>query len=164
MPTVLTPEQRREAIEAIRRFPDQLEAALEGLTEEQLTARPIPHEWSVAQNVHHLADSHLNAYIRLRLLLTEDNPPLKAYDQDQWAELPDAKDTDLALSLSILRGLHGRWAKLLDTLTEADFSRQGVHSSSGAYTIDDLLSIYSVHGTGHIEQMGRQLEAGKNSG
>jgi hypothetical protein len=161
MPTVLTPQQRREAIDAIRRFPDQLEAALQGLTEEQLTARYIPHEWSVAQNVHHLADSHMNAHIRLRLLLTEENPPLKAYDQDQWAELPGATDTDLESSLSILRGLHARWAKLLDTLTEADFSREGVHSSSGAYAIDDLLSIYSVHGTGHIEQFRRQLAAGK---
>jgi hypothetical protein len=159
MPAVLTPDQRRDAIKRIRRFPDELEAALQGLTEEQLTTRYISHEWSVAQNVHHLADSHLNAYTRLRLLLTEDHPSIRAYDQDKWAELPDAKDTDLELSLMILRGLHARWAKLWDSLTDADFSREGVHPEIGAYTVDDVLRIYSQHGTGHIEQLQRQLAA-----
>ena len=160
MTVVLTPEQRRDYIERIRRFPAELEAALQGLTEEQLTAHYIPHEWSVAQNVHHLADSHLNAYVRLRLLLTEDHPTMRPYNQNAWAELPDAKDTDLELSLSILRGLHARWAKLLDSLSESDFAREGIHPETGAYTIDTLLNTYAHHGTGHIEQLQRQLAAG----
>jgi hypothetical protein len=160
MPAVLTPEQRREAIEAIRRFPDELEVALEGLTEEQLTTRYIAHEWSVAQNVHHVADSHLNAYCRLRLLLTESSATVRAYDQDKWAELPDAKEADLRDSLLLIRSLHARWVKLWDSLSEADFSRAGVHPELGAYTVDDILRIYSGHGRGHIEQLGRQLAAG----
>lgn len=161
MPTRLTPEQRRDCIERIRRFPDELEAALQGLTDEQLTTRYDPTEWSVAQNVHHLADSHLNAYTRTRLLLTEDHPTIRPYDQEAWAELPDAKTPSLQTSLMILRGLHARWTELLDSLEESDFQRSGVHPEMGdGYTIDEILSIYSRHGTGHIEQFRRQLAAG----
>jgi uncharacterized damage-inducible protein DinB len=159
MPIVLTPEQRRDYIERIRRFPAELEAAIAGLSDEQLLARPIPGEWSIAQNVHHLVDSHVNAYCRLRLLLTEENPTLRGYDQDKWAELPDAVTSDLSDSLTILRGLHARWAALWDTLTDADFARQGFHPESGPYTVDDSLNIYAHHGTGHIEQIRRNLAA-----
>jgi hypothetical protein len=161
MPTLYTPEERRERIDRIRRFPADLEAALQGLTDEQLTARYDPTEWSVAQNVHHVVDSHMNAYIRLRLLLTEDHPTIKPYDQDAWAELTDAKIASLDDSLAILRGLHTRWTLLLDSLSDADFLRAGKHPAiEGDYTVDDILRIYSEHGEGHIDQLGRQLTAG----
>jgi len=161
MPIVLTPDQRRECINRIRRFPAELEAALQGLSEEQLTARYDPTEWSVAQNVHHVADSHLNAYIRTRLILTEDHPRVTAYRQDLWAELPDAKTPALETSLSILRGLHERWTQLLDSLQPSDFARSGIHPENDNYTIDNIVNTYANHGAGHIEQLQRQLAAGK---
>ena len=161
MSTVFTPQERRERIEQIRRFPAELEAAIQGLTDEQLTTRYDPTEWSVAQNVHHLVDSHMNGYIRMHLLLTEDHATVRPYNQDAWAELPDAKIAFLDDSLLILRGLHARWSRFLDYLSDADFRRVGKHPDiEGDYTIDDILDIYSRHGTGHIEQLGRQLAAG----
>jgi hypothetical protein len=160
MSTILTPDQRRDCIERIRRFPSELEAALQGLSDEQLTTRYDPKEWSVAQNVHHLVDSHMNAYIRTRLLLTEEHPTVRPYDQDAWSELADAKTPNLEPSLIILRGMHQRWTELLDSLSESDFQRQGIHPDLGDYTIDDVLRIYSAHGSGHIDQFQRQLAAG----
>jgi hypothetical protein len=161
MPIVLTPDQRRDAIERIRRFPAEIAAAVQGLTDEQLTTCYDPTEWSVAQNVHHVVDSHMNAYIRTRLLLTEDHPTVRPYDQDAWAELTDANTPSLEDSLLILRHMHARWTRLLDSLTDADFRRVGKHPAiEGDYTIDDVLDIYSQHGTGHIDQLNRQLAAG----
>lgn len=161
MLTVLTPEQRRECIERIRRFPDELEAAVRGLTDEQLTSRYDPSEWSVAQNVHHLVDSHMNAYIRTRLMLTEDNPRVTAYKQDLWAELVDAKSPSIAVSLTLLRALHQRWTQLFDGLEDSDFGRPGIHPENPDYTIDGIVQTYANHGTGHIEQLQRQLAAGQ---
>jgi len=164
MPIVLTPQQRRDCIDRIRRFPADLEAAIHGLTEEQLTARYDPTEWSVAQNVHHVVDSHMNAYIRTRLILTEDNPRVTAYKQDLWAELPDAKTPAVETSLHILRGLHARWTQLLDSLQPGDFARRGIHPDSDDYSIDNIVNTYARHGAGHIEQLQRQLAAGAKIG
>jgi hypothetical protein len=162
MPTILTPQERREHIDRIRRFPDELEAAVRGLTAEQLTTRYDPTEWSVAQNVHHLVDSHVNAYIRTRLILTEDMPRVTSYKQDLWAELADAKAPDIEVSLGILRGLHARWTQLFDSLDEGDFARRGVHpDDTDDYSLDKILTIYANHGEGHIDQLQRQLAAGK---
>src|SRR6185369_5910715 len=104
-----TDSQRREMIEKIRNLPTQLRELVSGLTDAQLTTHFLVHEWTVAQNVHHVADSHMNSFIRLRLILTEERPPLKPYDQDRWAELADSGTTALEESLSILEGLHRRW-------------------------------------------------------
>ncbi len=162
MSVVFTPQERIERIDQIRRFPAELETAVQGLNEEQLTTRYDPTEWSVAQNVHHVVDSHVNAYIRTRLILTEDKPTVRPYLQERWAELPDAKSPVITTSLLILRGLHQRWTELLDSLQEVDFRRSGIHPNiDGDYTIDDILQIYSEHGTGHIDQLQRQLQAGK---
>lgn len=162
MSVVFTPQERLDRIDQIRRFPAELETAVQGLNEEQLTTCYDSSEWSVAQNVHHLVDSHMNAYIRTRLILTEDNPPIKPYLQESWAELTDAKTPAITTSLLILRGLHQRWTELLDSLQDSDFRRTGLHPDhEGDYTIDSILQIYSEHGTGHIEQLQRQLQAGK---
>jgi hypothetical protein len=162
MSVVYTPQERIDRIDRIRRFPAELETAIQGLNEEQLTTRYDPTEWSVAQNVHHCVDSHVNAYIRTRLILTEDNPPIKPYLQESWAELTDAKTPAITTSLLILRGLHQRWTELLDSLQDSDFRRTGLHPDhEGDYTIDSILQIYSEHGEGHIDQLQRQLQAGK---
>ncbi len=153
-----TPEQRRAYIETIATFPDVLEALVTPLTEEQLHTHFLAHEWTVAQNVHHLADSHMNSFIRFKLLLTEDNPTIKPYDQDAWAVTPDYQPP-IATSLGILRGLHVRWAALLNHLGETDWARRGTHPASGVITIDSLLKSYHDHCLAHIDQITRTLAA-----
>ncbi len=156
---MLTPEQRSERIEKIRQFPAQLERALAGLSAEQLTTPYLAGEWSVAQNVHHLADSHMNAFTRAKLILSEDHPLLKPYDQDAWAAMPDGMAPALDTSLMILRGLHSRWADVLESARDADWQRVGIHPERGEVTLERILEIYSGHGEGHIDQIRRTLAA-----
>lgn len=160
---MLTFEQRQEMIAAIRAFPAQLEARVNGLDERQLKTRFIPGEWSVIQNVHHLADSHMNAFIRTKLMLLEDRPTLKPYHQDDWAETPDSTTTSLAASLAILKGLHTRWADLFASLKDGDWGRVGLHPEAGEVSIESILQTYARHGAGHIEQINKTLAAGTNT-
>ena len=152
--------QRRELIEKIRELPARLRERVSGLTDAQLTTHFQADEWTVAQNVHHLADSHMNSFIRMRLILTEDHPTLKPYDQDLWAELADSGTTAIEESLGLLDGLHARWVRLFESLDEAAWRRSGLHPESGEMTIEDILRIYAVHGQGHIDQISRALAAG----
>ncbi|MBC8100801.1 MAG: DinB family protein [Armatimonadetes bacterium] len=154
-----TSEQHQQHIATLRAFPDQLEALVNGLSAEQLTTAYLPGEWTVAQNVHHLADSHLNAYIRLKLMLAEDNPTIKPYDQEVWAQQADATDADIRPSLLILRGLHTRWTQLFDSLTEAQWVRPGYHPEVGAISPDWLAQHYHEHCLAHIDQITRTLAA-----
>ena len=160
MPSTLTPEERIAKIARLRRFPDDLEQLVTGLSEHELYTAFIPNEWSVAQNVHHLPDSHMNAYIRTRLILTEDKPPLKGYAQAEWAKLADYK-LPIAHSLLLLRNLHVRWCALFSSLSASDFARTGIHSEIGEVSIDDILTTYNNHCEAHIEQITRTLAAGK---
>ena len=154
-----TEAQRRELIEKIRELPARLRERVSGLTDAQLTTHFQAGEWTVAQNVHHVADSHMNSFIRMRLILTEERPTLKPYDQDLWAELADSGTTALEESLSLLDGLHRRWARLFESLDEAAWGRAGLHPESGEVTIEDTLRIYAAHGQGHIDQISRALAA-----
>jgi hypothetical protein len=156
---MFTEAQRREMIEEIRMLPARLRERVSGLTDAQLTTHFQPTEWTVAQNVHHLADSHMNSFIRMRLILTEAHPTLKPYDQDLWAELADSGTTAIGESLGLLDGLHARWARLFESLDEAAWRRSGLHPESGEMTIEDILRIYAAHGQGHIDQIGRALAA-----
>ena len=160
MPVHHTPQERITKIDRLRRFPDELEQLVKGLTERQLYTAFIPDEWSVAQNVHHLPDSHMNAYVRTRLILTEDKPMLKGYAQAEWAKLADYK-LPIEPSLLLLRNLHVRWCALLSSLTEPDFARIGNHSEIGEVNIDDILTTYENHCDAHIEQITRTLAAGR---
>jgi hypothetical protein len=157
---MFTPQERRARIDKIRRLPAQLEALVSPLTPSQLTTPYLAGEWTVAQNVHHLADSHINSYIRMRLMLTEDHPTLKPYDQEVWATLPDAGTPDLQSSLAILRGLHHRWVQLFESLQEDDWARAGLHPEVGEITVEDILRIYSDHCDAHLDQITRTLAAG----
>jgi hypothetical protein len=157
---MLSDEQRHEMIDNIRMLPAQLEALVRNLDEKQLTTHFLPNEWTVAQNVHHLADSHMNSFIRLKLILTEDNPTLKPYDQDEWAKQPDANNPFIQDSLTLLKGLHARWVTLFESLTPAQRERIGFHPESGEITPDDLLRIYAAHGEGHLDQIKRTLRTG----
>lgn len=153
--------ERQANIEKISKLPEQIEALVHGLSVEQLTTHYLPTEWTVAQNVHHLFDSHVNSYIRCKLIVTEDNPPLKPYDQDRWADLPDAGDADIAVSLALLRGLHSRWVQFWQGLQDGDFARAGVHPDNGPMSLDRILKAYAAHGEAHIDQIQRTL-AGAN--
>lgn len=149
---------RAELIAAFRAFPEQLTALVAGLTEDQLKAAPLPGEWSVWQNVHHVADSHLNAFIRVKKILTEDNPTLLAYDQDVWATTADM-NTPIEDSLLILRGLHSRFAALFDSLDETQWTGTGHHSENGVMTTQQFLDLYAAHGEAHLDQIRKTLAA-----
>jgi hypothetical protein len=151
--------ERQELIGKIRALPAEVGRLVEGLSAEQLTARPLAGEWSVAQNVHHLVDSHLNSYVRCKLIVTEQRPTFKPYDQERWAELPDAAQADIADSLAILRHLHARWVVFWEGLGEEDWGKVGLHPESGVVSLADQLAIYAEHGEGHLEQIGRTLAA-----
>ena len=130
----LTPELRAAAIESIENLPLELRKALRGLSADQLATPYREGGWTVRQLIHHVADSHINAYCRLRLALTEDNPTIKGYEEKLWAELADGAEGPIGLSLSLLDALHARWGLLLRSLTVDQFGRSLVHPASGHTT------------------------------
>ncbi len=149
-----TPEERQALIAIIRALPDALTATVAGWTDEQLDTIPAPMEWSARQIVHHVADSHMNAFIRTKLALTETHPTIAPYDQDAWAALPDTLALPIDLSLSILQNLHVRFTHLLASLTDEQFSNSYYHPGyERTFTLDDLLDVYSEHGQIHIDQI-----------
>jgi len=145
-----TDEQRRQLIDQIDQAPAQLRQAVAGLTEEQIDTPYRPGGWTVRQVVHHLPDSHMNAYGRFRLALTEDEPTIKPYDQERWAALEDARTAPAELSLSLLEPLHRRLVLLLRSLRPEDFARTFRHPEMGVVTLDRLLGMYAWHGRHHI--------------
>ena len=155
----MTAQERLILIDKIRHLPAQLEELVIGLSVPQLTTHFLANEWTVAQNVHHLADSHMNSYIRCKLILTEENPPLKPYDQDAWAALPDAQSADLASSLLLLKQLHARWVTFWETLATEAWNRSGFHPENGPMTLADILRSYAAHGEAHLAQITRTLAA-----
>lgn len=158
---MLTPTERNAMIAQIAALPAQLEALVSPLTVHQLTTHFLAGEWSVAQNIHHLADSHMNSFLRLKLVLDEDNIVFKPYNQDHWALMPDADNAEIGDSLNLLRGLHRRWVRLFESLTDEQWQRSGLHPEyQRLYTVDDILRIYSAHGEGHLDQIQRTLATG----
>lgn len=142
--------QLQAAIRDIAELPRRLRAAVQGLGEAQLDAPYRPGGWTVRQVVHHLADSHLNAYIRLRLALTEESPTIRPYDEKQWAELPDARRLALEPSLSILSGLHERWSNLLESLSREQLERKLSHPEIGSLSVAQLTCLYGWHSRHHL--------------
>ena len=145
----LTADERRAAIDALAAAPAQLRAAVAGLNDAQLDTPYRPEGWTVRQVVHHVADSHLNAYTRFRLALTEDNPTIRPYDEKGWAELPDTRAMPVAVSLDLLDRLHERLVFVLRKTPDAAFARTLTHPENGPMTLDTLLGIYSWHGRHH---------------
>lgn len=149
-PSVFTPELRREYIEQIAAVPGRLHAAVDGLSEGYLGHPYRDEGWTVAQVVHHVADSHLNAYIRFKLAVTEDSPPIKAYNEALWAQLADAVATDVRGSLALVAALHGRWVAFLRSLDPEQFQRTYVHSAMGPVALDHALALYAWHSRHHV--------------
>jgi len=148
-PSLVTDHHRYEWINDIANAPVLLRTAIAGLTEEQLDTVYRPGGWTLRQVVHHVADSHVNAYIRFRWALTEENPVIKDYDEKSWAHLPDACLAPVDLSLALLEALHARWVLLLRSLSEEDMTRSVVHPENGTMSVDDFLRIYAWHGRHH---------------
>ncbi len=146
-------------IDKISKLPEQIEALVSGLSDEQLTTHFLEGEWTVAQNVHHLLDSHLMSLARCRMMLTEDRPTLPIYDQDKFAELPDARSADVGDSIQALKGLHSRWVVFWQNLRGDDWKRTGYHPEIGDVSLERQLQIYSNHGEAHIDQIERTLAA-----
>lgn len=141
---------RQELIEKIATLPQRLRVSVQALSENQLATPYRPDGWTVRQVVHHVADSHINAYLRFRLGLTEDAPTIKPYDEAAWAELSDAKTAELEVSLSLLDGIHERWTRLMRTLPEESFVRTFVHPDNGAMTLAMQIRLYDWHGSHHV--------------
>lgn len=148
----ITAEKRAAWIEEIRLAPVGLRAVVDGLNDEQLDTPYRPEGWTVRQVVHHLPDSHLTSYVRFKLALTEDKPPVRGYDQDGWSQLPDARGP-IEPSLALLETLHVRWVYLLSQLTEEDFQRTILHSESGEISLSVNLCYYAWHGRNHTAQI-----------
>ena len=142
--------QRIRSIEDIAQTPARLRSALDGLSAEQLDTPYREGGWTVRQVVHHLPDSHLNAYVRFKLALTEEKPTIKTYDEARWAEMADSKTTPPEVSVKLLESLHRRWVKVLESMSAQDFARQMNHPEHGLMTLDKLLALYAWHGPHHV--------------
>jgi hypothetical protein len=146
----LTAEKRRLWTQQIADTPHQMRAAVAGLTGEHLDRPYREGGWTVRQLVHHVPDSHLNAYTRFRLALTENEPTIKPYDQEAWAEMADSRTAPVEPSLALLDALHQRWVALLETLSDEDFHRRFRHPELGTVTLAEVLGMYAWHGPHHV--------------
>ena len=148
-PGSLEPDERNDAIEQIALVPSALREAVTGLSPEQLDTPYRSGGWTVRQVVHHLPDSHLNAYTRFKLTLTEDLPTIRPYEEKLWAELPDARGP-VEPSLQLMDALHARWVYLLESVDDEAWQRRLQHPEVGELGLDDLLALYAWHGRHHV--------------
>ena len=143
-------EQKHKLIEEIAQAPAKLRAALKGLSAQQLDTPYRPDGWTVRQVAHHVPDSHLNAYVRFKLALTEDEPTIKPYEEDRWARLADTQATPVEVSLAMLDSLHDRWVRLLRSLQPEDWKRSFRHPQLGLVSLEKNLALYAWHGRHHV--------------
>jgi len=146
----LTEEQKKKYIDEIAIVPANLRSVVSGLPDARLDTPYRPGGWTVRQVVHHVPDSHMNAYIRFKLALTESDPTIKPYEQQLWAELADTKSTPIDISLALLDSLHDRWVRLLRSLQAEDWQRTFRHPELGLVSLEKNLALYAWHGRHHI--------------
>jgi len=159
MPAQVTASRRQQAIDELAATPAKLRAAAKGLSDSQLDTPYREGGWTVRQVVHHVPDSHLNAYVRLKLALTEEKPTIKPYDQEAWANLADSKSTPIEVSLTLLSAVHDRWDRLWRSMKQEQFARVLIHPEHGERSVDWLLFLYEWHGrhhTAHITELRKQ--------
>lgn len=149
-PASVTKEERAAFIDQIAVLPEDLNAAVAGLDDAQLDTPYREGGWTVRQVVHHVPDSHVNAYTRFKLALTENVPTIKTYEEAEWAELPEARSAPIGVSLALLDALHQRWVLLLRVLAPAQFARSFRHPELGLMTIDQQIAMYAWHGRHHL--------------
>jgi hypothetical protein len=158
MPREITPALRQQAIKAIAEAPARMRSAVQGLQDAQLDTPYRDGGWTVRQVVHHVPDSHLNAFVRLKLALTEDKPTIKPYNEAAWAELADSKSAPIEVSQMLLDSVHVRWDQLWRSMQPQQFARILVHPEHGERTVDWMLFLYDWHGkhhTAHITELRR---------
>jgi len=151
-----SPSHRARHIAAIETAPTGFRKATAGLTEEQLETPYREGGWTVRQVIHHVADSHMNSYVRFKLALTEEIPTVKTYDEAAWARLSDSADTPIEISLALLENLHRRWCALMRGMSETDWKRTFRHPEIGSVSLEKSLAIYAWHGkhhTAHITEL-----------
>jgi uncharacterized damage-inducible protein DinB len=161
MPADVSPSKRADAIREIAVAPQKIRAAIQGLHDAQLDTPYRDGGWTLRQVVHHLADSHMNAYIRWRLALTETEPTIKPYEEAAWAKLEDAAHAPAEVSLKLLEPLHERWVSLLRSVKDHEFARTFRHPEHGVKTLDWMLFLYAWHGnhhTAHITELRKQKD------
>jgi uncharacterized damage-inducible protein DinB len=148
---------RAQQIDTLRQLPATLQAAISGLKDAQLDTPYREGGWTVRQLVHHIADSHANSYIRVKLALTEDTPTIKPYDEAAWANLPDSRmPTDV--SMALIQGVHARLVNLLDSMTDADYEKSFKHPERGPITLANNLAMYDWHSRHHTAHITRLRE------
>ena len=150
---VVTEAKRRRWLQQMAEMPAGLATALDGLDGQQLGTPYRDGGWTPRQVVHHLADAHMNGFVRFKLALTEDQPQIKTYEEDLWAETADGRDAPVETSLRLLDALHARWRILLDSLSEPQFGRAFSHPQRGLMTIDKASQLYAWHGLHHTAQI-----------
>jgi hypothetical protein len=150
-PDVITKAYLEECIADIESFPERLQFEVAHLGKKQLDTPYRPDGWTVRQVIHHCADSHMNSLTRFKLALTEDNPTIKPYWEDRWAELADSKTMPIGPSLQLLEALHARWTVLLRSLTEQDLAKTFVHPEHGkVFRLDETIGNYAWHSNHHL--------------
>ncbi|MBP7243640.1 YfiT family bacillithiol transferase [Amaricoccus sp.] len=152
-PPAFSAETRRQFFAELAACPGELRRATAGLSAAQLDTPYREHGWTVRQVVHHVPDSHMNAYLRHKLAATEEQPAIKLYKEAIWAELPEAKSADIELSLVLVAALHARWLAFLEALPEEMFSRAFLHPDLGPVTIEKSVAMYAWHGRHHVAQI-----------
>jgi hypothetical protein len=143
-------QQRSEFINNIEQTPARLRAAIQGLSPQQIETPYREGGWTVRQVVHHVPESHMNAYIRFKLALTEEEPTIKPYMEDRWADLPDSQSTPLEVSLALLESLHDRLVRVLRLIKQDEWKRTFKHPELGLMTLEKNLALYSWHGRHHV--------------
>jgi uncharacterized damage-inducible protein DinB len=143
-------KDRASYIDVLAKLPGKMRSAVQDLRPEQLDAPYRPEGWSVRQVVHHVPDSHMNAYVRFKLALTEEQPPIKPYREAEWAKLADSSITPVEVSLHLLAALHARWVDLLNAMRSSDFGRTLMHPEHGVVTLDRMLALYAWHSEHHL--------------
>jgi hypothetical protein len=151
-------QERQDLIAKYKDGYDEVLRSLEGFPNELLTAHPITGKWSAAEIVHHLADSETTSGLRLRRLLVEDHPLIQGYDQDAYADRLHYNQRDTAASLDALRTARSTTSQLFEFMSEEDWNREGTHSESGSYSVEDWLTIYAAHAHNHAAQIRRLRE------
>ena len=146
-------DERAACLAKIEETPARMRAAVDGLNEEQLDTPYRPDGWTVRQVVHHVPESHLTSYTRFKLALTEDEPTVKPYFENRWAQLDDARQAPISLSLDLLDALHGRWIWFLRSLKQEDFQRTFRHPEIGIVSLDKNVALYAWHGPHHVAQI-----------
>jgi hypothetical protein len=159
MPEKLSNNQIENWINEITNLPTEIEKLTKDLTIKQLNLNYRPNGWKIKQVVHHLADSHINSFIRFKLTLTENIPTIKPYSEHLWAELIDGNSDEIESSIHVLKGIHHRWSVLLKSLTTTQLNRKYYHpDNKKEYTLTEAIGLYAWHGKHHLEHINQALK------